>query len=49
MDHGLFVLVEIVHGVDLPSKYGPWIYFTSNFIPSGPISYQDLFYCYTYL
>jgi len=39
----------MVHGVVLPSKYGPWTYFISNFIPSEPISHHDLFYCNTYL
>jgi len=44
-NNGLFV--EIVREIFLNSKYGPWIYVTSNFISSGKISHQDLFCLYT--
>jgi hypothetical protein len=33
----IIFLFEIVHDIFLPSKYGLCTYFTSNFIPPGPI------------
>jgi hypothetical protein len=46
MAQGLILLIEIVHGVFFPCKYGPRTYFIANFIPLGPISQQDSFYGY---
>lgn len=43
---GIIFLAQIIHGIFLPSKYSRLKYLTSNFIPTAPISHQDLNDCY---